>query len=328
MFHKKHTRFGRIRRFEKCLKKNVKSPREKSPEKSQEKHPLVFTETDVDKLFEGFTKILQNRPRQDYSWKCRDKGLKISDSVVIDNTEDLCKMIDRGVECLDEIPNIRNIAFTENVISISKAFYNMKNLKDISALSTWDVSNVLYFKNVFENCHKLESLKGVENWNMENAMTFSRMFYRCDVLADISALSSWDVSGVLSYENMFFYCESLFDVSPLSHWDVSNGRIFGRMFIGCPIMNIYKLRNWDVSKGMEFKHIFGEDYLTKITEELNWNIRRKSVFTVDPKDYRYESHDYFFDSLIWDIHTARNHSKYNENEELSEYVYKNSLINF
>ena len=320
MLNRKHDRFGRIRRLEKRLKKNTR--------KTLGTQPLTFCCNRVDKLFERFAEIVEEELENDHLKKCRDNDSKISDSVVIDNTEDLCKMIDRCVECLDEIPNIRNIVFTENVISISKACYNMSNLKDISALSTWDVSNVLYFKNVFENCHKLEYLKGLENWDMKNAMTFSRMFYRCDVLADISALSSWDVSGVLSYENMFFYCESLFDVSPISHWDVSNGRNFGRMFIGCPIMNLYKLRNWDVSKGMEFKHIFGEDYLTKITEELNWNIRRKSVFMIDPKDYRYESHDYFFDNLIWDIHCARNHSKYSENEELSEYVYKNSLINF
>ena len=215
------------------------------------------------------------------------------------------------VKSLDEIPNIRNIRF-ENIVSLGDIFAYMDNLKDISALASWDVSQVCYFDRMFMYCEKLKSLRGLENWDVSNSLTFSDMFYKCDSLKDISALSHWNVSNSMSFDRMF-YCAKDLDVSALSSWDVSNSLSFGYMLSWNP-KNIETLSHWNISKARVVKGMFGDN--SKETLERLCFETPKCVIYDDDCDERYGIAKNIIENRIRNEFEKRNKNKI-ENKTLS-----------
>ena len=61
-------------------------------------------------------------------------------------------------------------------------FYECDQLKDISALANWNVSNVERMVCMFIGCNQLEDISALANWNVSNVKDMHDMFYNCRYL--------------------------------------------------------------------------------------------------------------------------------------------------
>ncbi len=124
-------------------------------------------------------------------------------------------------------------------------------LRDISALAHWDVSNVKDMCIMFNGCEQLQDITPLANWDVSNVRDMSGMFANCHQLQDITPLANWDVSNVRDMSGMFIACHQLRDISALAHWDVSNVKTVQRMFQDCKqLKDISDLANWDISSNV------------------------------------------------------------------------------
>lgn len=75
-------------------------------------------------------------------------------------------------------------------------------LDDISALSTWDVSNVTNMVNMFRFT-TVGNLKPLTNWEVSKVIDFGGMFDSCSLLVDTLPLNSWNTISATNMESMF-----------------------------------------------------------------------------------------------------------------------------
>lgn len=91
----------------------------------------------------------------------------------------------------------------------SQLFRGCRQLKDISALADWDVSNVMDMRAIFFECERLTDISALANWDVSKVKDMSSMFHGCLQLKDIAALSKWDISTVKDISYMFYGCDLL-----------------------------------------------------------------------------------------------------------------------
>ena len=117
-------------------------------------------------------------------------------------------------------------------------FADCIELKDITALSNWNVSNIKSMRAMFYICVQLKDITALANWDVSKVEDMSHMFWSCHQFQDISALANWDVSNVKDMSYMFHDCHQLQDITALANWDVSNVENMSHMFWSCHQLNI------------------------------------------------------------------------------------------
>ena len=63
------------------------------------------------------------------------------------------------------------------IVNISRMFYNCVSLASLSDLSEWSTNNVADFSRMFHNCVSLSSLPDISKWKTDNATNFSYFFF-------------------------------------------------------------------------------------------------------------------------------------------------------
>ncbi len=82
---------------------------------------------------------------------------------------------------------------------MANMFDQCYDLKDISALSNWDVSNVTNFINMFVVCKNLENASGINNWDISINATFTGMFLNTSTHPEFTRVSgTWDSNGTFT----------------------------------------------------------------------------------------------------------------------------------
>ena len=137
---------------------------------------------------------------------------------------------------------------TDKVKSTRSMFAGCPNLRHVSTMNSWDLSNVERMDRMFNFCTSLSDLSALSDLDVSNVKNMDSMFSGCDSLCDLSALSDWDVGNVVNMEHMFSMCLELSDVTPLKSWDVGNVRWAECMFADCwKLADISSLRDWNFS---------------------------------------------------------------------------------
>ena len=90
-----------------------------------------------------------------------------------------------------------------------KMFYDCYQLKDISALANWNVSNVKDMGCMFHDCYQLKDISALANWNVFNVKDMGYMFHDCYQLRGIFPLFYRDMSKVEYMSEMIDGCSSL-----------------------------------------------------------------------------------------------------------------------
>ena len=141
---------------------------------------------------------------------------------------------------LDILKNFK----TDRLTSISGAFSNMRNLKDISGIKDWNVSKVKQFDELFE-LTGIEDTKSLEKWDVSNAEQMNEMFSHTKI-KNLDGLKNWDVSKVTDFREMFNNTQ-LTNLKGISKWDVSSGEKFDAMFVNnSKLKDSTGIDNWKV----------------------------------------------------------------------------------
>ncbi len=122
-------------------------------------------------------------------------------------------------------------SITGNVILIgdaSEMFYGAEkfdpDVKEISSIRNWDVSNVIYMDRMFKDAKKFNS--NIDNWDVSNVKSMSGMFYRA--ISFNSDITDWYIGSAKCLTHMFDNATN-FDQN-LSTWDISEVESIFRMF--------------------------------------------------------------------------------------------------
>ena len=114
---------------------------------------------------------------------------------------------------------------------INWLFWDMKALREVKWLDTWNTNNINNMMNVFWNCSSLTWLD-LSSWYTSNVTNMWGMFYQCSGLNELD-LSNFDTSKVTDMSYMFNYTPNLrtiyasekFVTTALS-WDTSSKDMF------------------------------------------------------------------------------------------------------
>ena len=85
--------------------------------------------------------------------------------------------------------------------------YKDKNVKSLPA--NLPMPHTKSFYNMFSGCWQLRDITALSNWDVSNVTSMDDMFVYCNQLQDISALANWDVSNVTSMDDVFRECHRL-----------------------------------------------------------------------------------------------------------------------
>ena len=150
-----------------------------------------------------------------------------------------------------------------NVTNVSFLFLDDKNLRDISALAKWDMTNVEDSESMFE-ATSITDVSSLGNWRMPNNANIRRMFDYID-LKDADGLTNWELRGIN-------------DDKPIDIWNV----MYSTQYIN---VSQWRVR-WD--QGLQ-------DGLSSSFTEMNidpWETGN-SVFVINPQDSSVYDNDYY-----------------------------------
>ena len=85
---------------------------------------------------------------------------------------------------------------TINVKCNMDEMFDSLSIKNVDALSNWDVSSVESMAHLFDNCNSLSDIEGLRSWNVSKVQSMSYLFSQCLNLGDLSALSNWHIDSL------------------------------------------------------------------------------------------------------------------------------------
>lgn len=109
--------------------------------------------------------------------------------------------------------------YNNKELILKRTFANLPDIKYITGLETWDISNVTRLVSVFKNCFELRKIN-LSGWNPETLESMFMMFCDCHRLEEITGLEKWELreSEYWEFEDCFKNCEKL--KIDLSHWPI------------------------------------------------------------------------------------------------------------
>jgi len=205
-------------------------------------------------------------------------GENHTDFLSVDNLEDII-FISQDVSGIEDLSNkyclenklslkrhenpLKNVKamvvvnVSDKATSLEYMFCNLKNLKTVSGLETWDTSNASSMRGMFSDCINLKTIHGLDCINPQKAESLRAMFHKCKKLNDASQISKWDVSNVNDMQFMFSDCVKMESLPPIGEWMINPNCSFSRMFDGCSLdlrMEFYS--NWRIGLKTHLKRSF------------------------------------------------------------------------
>lgn len=110
---------------------------------------------------------------------------------------------------------------TSSIVDMNWMFYNDKQLTNISALSTWDVSNTVQMTAFFQDTD-ISDLTPFVNWNTRSLKYIGHGFSYLPHLTSIEPLRHWNMKNARFTDNMFTQDPELIDIDAINDWDYSN----------------------------------------------------------------------------------------------------------
>lgn len=154
----------------------------------------------------------------------------------------------RYVVSLDELfaeSNVRSLTFlsawdVSNVESMRGTFYHCTKLRSLNGLERWNVGKVKRMTAMFDGCKRLRSLKGIEDWNVSSVTDMSYMFNQCRSITTFEEVCGWDCSAVTTAMNMFAWCIAIDTPKGIDRWNLpSSVAKDSDLFAYCYGLNVY-----------------------------------------------------------------------------------------
>ena len=127
---------------------------------------------------------------------------------------------------------------TKNINDMRWLCYNDEKLTNISALSTWDVSNVSNMTAIFQNTD-ISDLTPLTNWNTKSLFYIGHGFSCLPHLTSIEPLQKWNMQNTLLTDNMFTQDPELVNINAINNWDYSNEIAAGGVWGNYPLDDMF-----------------------------------------------------------------------------------------
>ena len=205
-----------------------------------------------------------------------------TETIAISHNGNPVKMLDITLMNLFEETNLRHIDLanldTSSVESLSRTFWQNKQLLTIDGIERWNVSNVTNLYDLFSECESLQKLPDLSRWNTSKVTNMSYTFRGLKVSdKDFSFLSNWNTSNVTTMEYMFAECNQLESVKQLSNWDTSKVTNMEQMFMNTKVRDLSPLSNWKVNNVTNMHRMFyGSDGIKDFSGLSKWNINNNA----------------------------------------------------
>lgn len=177
---------------------------------------------------------------------------------------------------------------TSSDTNMSAMFQEMNNVKDLSFIQNWDVSNVKDLSYLFTDDYALTNVGDLSHWNTHNVGTatgqnysFAMMFAGCESLKEIKGIEHWAFTNAHSVRGMFTDTPVLNRVDLSQATKPANLPIAASMFEGSGATYI-NLSGWDLSKLQQFldNGMVGNDPTRRTlpgSQDMFANLRRPAV---------------------------------------------------
>lgn len=127
---------------------------------------------------------------------------------------------------------------TKNINDMRWLCYNDEKLTNISALSTWDVSNVSNMTAIFQNTD-ISDLTPLTNWNTKSLFYIGHGFSYLPHLTSIEPLQKWNMQNTRLTDNMFTQDPELVNINAINNWDYSNEIAAGGVWGNYPLDDMF-----------------------------------------------------------------------------------------
>ena len=127
---------------------------------------------------------------------------------------------------------------TKNINDMRWLCYNDEKLTNISALSTWDVSNVSNMTAIFQNTD-ISDLTPLTNWNTKSLFYIGHGFSFLPHLTSIEPLQKWNMQNTRLTDNMFTQDPELVNINAINNWDYSNEIAAGGVWGNYPLDDMF-----------------------------------------------------------------------------------------
>lgn len=121
----------------------------------------------------------------------------------------------------NQLKNVKAIValnVKSNVTSLKSMFYDLKSLKTVSGLDSWNTGNILDLSGMFAYCSNLETVNGLSSLDVENVKNMQYMFKRCEKIKNIDSIKDWKINGQCEFEKMFEKCSVFVKMEFYSNW--------------------------------------------------------------------------------------------------------------
>lgn len=150
-----------------------------------------------DIIFEKL-KIKKSNIHYNYFPKTRSQLIDIIDEKII-NTKNIDEHGNKIIDVADiDISNLKKL-------SLVFSYYD--NIKEITGLEYWDISEIIDMHEMFKKCTNLQYIKGIETWDVSNCDRFEGMFHDCISLQKLD-LTSWEIKTSAMTTAMFKGCNT------------------------------------------------------------------------------------------------------------------------
>ena len=172
-------------------------------------------------------------------------------------------------------------------------FQNMRNLTNISGLSSVNTSGVESLASFFDGDINLSDISPLSNWDTKNVKSLALTFRDCASITDLTPISNWNTGNVQNMNFTFGASSTTFNfstltggmsytsLSPLANWDTSNVTNMNQTFKGVlGLTALTGLENWDTSKVTDMSQMF--EYclnINDVTAMAKWDFTSVSDTT-------------------------------------------------
>jgi surface protein len=218
------------------------------------------------------------------------------------------------------LKNIKDISGVENFdltnTSSLKRFFCSSGIENVTSLTKWNTSNITNISDLFYNS-LIISADGIENWNTSNVEDMSYMFSLNIELNDVSAIKNWNVSKVKKMNNMFSTCFKIEEID-LSNWEtksleqirgmfsqnwVSDGQ--GGSYTGGVLKRIILSEKFDTSKVEDMDMLFYNNRVIEKYEFLKY-IDTSNVKSLDHTFFNNNGLKNTYYVKDWDVSKVEN----------------------
>lgn len=123
-----------------------------------------------------------------------------------------------GDNLLKNVKVIVALNVQSSVTSLKFMFYDLKSLKTVSGLDSWDTSNISDLSGMFAYCTNLETVNGLESFDVGNVKNMQYMFKRCEKIKNIGVIKDWKINDECEFEKMFEGCSVFVKMEFYSNW--------------------------------------------------------------------------------------------------------------